>query len=163
MATIEGSFAKGSKVPMNLLLDTNVLIDYLGRKEPFFESAKMVVMAAFFGDVRAWTPAQSVVDAFYVLSRYMDSDRIQQSILKTLELISPVDLTSADLERAARLKWPDMEDCLISVAAVKANADYLITRDASGFERSPVPVLTPQAWIQLMREKHGLEYGEEPF
>lgn len=148
---------------MNLLIDTNVLIDYLGRKEPFFTPAKTIVMAAFFGDVKIWTPAQSVVDAFYVLSRYMDSAKIQRAILKALELISPVDLMGADLERAARLSWPDMEDCLISVAATKANADYLITRDASGFERSSVPTLTPPEWAALMRTEHGLEYSEEAF
>ena len=28
---------------MNLLLDTNVLIDYLGRKEPFFANAERIV------------------------------------------------------------------------------------------------------------------------
>lgn len=54
---------------MNLLLDTNVLIDYRGRKEPFFPAAQKVVIAGFFGDVRLWAPAQSFVDAFYVLSR----------------------------------------------------------------------------------------------
>lgn len=146
---------------MNLLLDTNVLIDYLGRKEPFFEPAKQIAMAAFFGDVRAWVPAQSAVDAFYVLERYVDPLRLQKSISKVLTTITPVDLTGADLERAARLAWPDMEDCLISLAADKAGADYLITRDAEGFARSSVPTLSPTAWVDLMREEMGLEYGEE--
>ena len=38
---------------MNLLLDTNVLIDYLGRKPPFFEDAERIVAAGYFGDVRS--------------------------------------------------------------------------------------------------------------
>ena len=85
---------------MNLLLDTNVLIDYLGRKEPFFPSAQKVVIAGFFGDAQLWVPAQSAVDAFYVLSRYVDSVRLQAAILKALTVITPVDLTGASLERA---------------------------------------------------------------
>lgn len=146
---------------MNLLLDTNILIDYLGRKEPFFEPAKQIAMAAFFGDAKVWVPAQSVTDAFYVLERYIESDRLQKSILKTLELFSPIDLTGTDLRQAARLSWPDMEDCLIGLAASKANADYLITRDKTGFERSAIPVLSPLEWVQLMHDERGLEYGEE--
>ena len=122
---------------MNLLLDTNVLIDYLGRKEPFFLSAQKVVIAGFFGDARLWVPSQSVVDAFYVLSRYVDSARLQAAILKALTVIEPVDLTGASLERAARLGWDDLEDCLIALAAERVGADYLITRDAKGFARSP--------------------------
>ena len=52
---------------MNLLLDTNVIIDYLGRKEPFFDSAMKIVAAGFFGDATLWMSAGSAKDAFYVL------------------------------------------------------------------------------------------------
>ena len=142
---------------MNLLLDTNVLIDYLGRKEPFFLSAQKVVIAGFFGDARLWVPSQSVVDAFYVLSRYVDSARLQAAILKALTVIEPVDLTGASLERAARLGW---DDCLIALAAERVGADYLITRDAKGFARSTVPAVSPDAWLNVMREEHSLDYGE---
>ena len=125
---------------MNLLLDTNVLIDYLGRKEPFFLSAQKVVIAGFFGDARLWVPSQSVVDAFYVLSRYVDSARLQAAVLKALTVIEPVDLTGASLERAARLGWDDLEDCLIALAAERVGADYLATpRDSRDqrFRRCP--------------------------
>ncbi|WP_296010785.1 PIN domain-containing protein [uncultured Adlercreutzia sp.] len=148
---------------MNLLLDTNVFIDYLGRKEPFFPPAQKIVMAAFFGDVKLWVPAQSAVDAFYVLSRYVDTEPLQKAILKALELITPVDLTAADLERAARLSWPDLEDCLIALAADKAQADYLVTRDAKGFARSLVPPVSPAEWLEIMRRERGLVYEEAKF
>lgn len=145
---------------MNLLLDTNVLIDYLGRKEPFFPSAQKVVIAGFFGDARRWTPSQSVVDAFYVLSRYVDSARLQAAIRKALTVIEPVDLTGASLGRSVRLGWDDLEDCLIALAAERVGADYLITRDAKGFARSTVPAVSPDAWLNIMREEHSLDYGE---
>ena len=65
---------------MNLLLDTSVLIDFLGRKEPFFDAAQRVVAAGFFGDVNLWTPVQSLKDAFYVLEHYVDSHAVQQAM-----------------------------------------------------------------------------------
>ena len=145
---------------MNLLLDTNVLIDYLGRKEPFFPSAQKVVIAGFFGDARLWTPSQSVVDAFCVLSRYVDSARLQAAIRKALTVIEPVDLTGASLGRSVRLGWDDLEDCLIALATERVGADYLITRDAKGFARSTVPAVSPDAWLNIMREEHSLDYGE---
>ena len=67
---------------MNLLLDTNVVIDYLGRKEPFFELAQQVVAAGFFGDATLWMPAQSAADAFYVLNHYLDSARVQSLLAR---------------------------------------------------------------------------------
>ena len=142
---------------MNLLFDTNVLIDYLGRKEPFFANAERIVAAGFFGDATLWMAAQSPKDAFYVLERYIDPQRIQQALLKAYEIITPVALTTDDLATAARLQWDDYEDCLVALAAQKARADYLITRDAKGFERSMVPALSPTEWL-VLRERDGIIY-----
>lgn len=144
---------------MNLLLDTNVLIDYLGRKPPFFGSAQRVVAAGFFGDAKLWTPVQSLKDAHYVLNRYVDSQSIQKAILAACEVITPIGLTGEDAIRAARLGWQDYEDCLIALAADKARADYLITRDLRSFDRSPVPTMAPDEWLRLMEKRRGLSYG----
>ena len=144
---------------MNLLLDTNVLIDYLGRKAPFFHDAQMLVAAGYFKDATLWTPAGSVKDAFCVLSRYVASERIQDALVQAFELITPVTLSKDDLVQAARLKWPDFENCLVAMAALKCKADYIITRDVRGFERSMVPAISPAEWLELMRETRDLEYA----
>jgi predicted nucleic acid-binding protein len=49
---------------MNLLLDTNVLIDFIGRRAPFYEDAKHVIAAGYFGDAHLWMAAQSAMDVF---------------------------------------------------------------------------------------------------
>lgn len=146
---------------MNLLLDTNVFIDYIGRKEPFYAAAERVVAAGFFGDARLWVPAQSLKDAFYVLSRHLDPHRIQQAFVKTCEVVTPVGTSADDALRAARLSWNDYEDCLVALCADKVKADYLVTRDANGFERSSVPVISPTEWLAMMQREHGLTYGSE--
>lgn len=145
---------------MNLLLDTNVFIDYLGRKEPFFPAAQKIVIAALFGDVKLWIPSQSVVDAFYVLNHYVSNPQLQAAIVKSLEVITPLDLTGDLIIRAANLGWDDLEDCLIALAAEKVGADYLITRDSKGFSRSMVPVLTPNEWLTYMEKERRLVYDE---
>ena len=146
---------------MNLLLDTNVYIDFLGRKEPFYPAAMRIAAAGYFGDCRLWVAAQSINDAFYVLSRYVDATRVQQTIGKSFQIIAPVSLSLADYEHAVRLSWPDMEDCLVAIAAEKVRADYLITRDVKGFDRSMVPVIAPDQWLALMRGR-GIEYDGVP-
>ena len=145
---------------MNLLLDANVFIDYLGRKEPFFADARAIVAAGFFGDAKLWVPAQAATDAFYVLNRYVPSERLQKALLSAFEVIEPVALSAEELRRAARLSWPDYEVCLIALAADKVRADYLIARDAKGFQRSSTPVLSPAQWRELMLEEHHLDFDE---
>ena len=144
---------------MNLLLDTNIVIDYMGRQKPFFGNAERIIAAGYFGDATLWASAQSFKDAFFVLSHYVDAARVQAAMLKLLEIVNPVDLTGSDITRAAKLQWDDLEDCLIAVAAAKANADYIITRGRKGFERSMIPTLTPREWLREARETRNLAYG----
>ena len=99
------------------MLDTNILIDYLGRRESFFVQAERIVAAGFFGNVTLWMAAQSPKDACYVLERYTSSQRIQQALLETCHIITPVALTADDRTRAARLQWDDYRDCLVAIAA----------------------------------------------
>ena len=54
---------------MRLFLDTNVLIDYYARREPFYDDALKLRIAAFFGDVDLWVCTQSFVDAEYILRK----------------------------------------------------------------------------------------------
>lgn len=148
---------------MNLLLDTNIVIDYLGRKPPFFEDAERVVAVGFFGDATLWASAQSFKDAFYVLSHYVDPGRVQDAISKSLEVVNPVDLTGEDIASAARLEWDDFEDCLIALSASKAGADYLVTRDREGFARSMVPAISPGDLLDKLADENGVSYSAVDF
>jgi len=64
MATTSGSLLLKGRRVMNLLLDTCVVIDYLGRKEPFYAEAERVMAAGFFGDAKLWIAGQTINDAF---------------------------------------------------------------------------------------------------
>lgn len=158
MVIIALLFAQERLPIMNLLLDTCVVIDYLGRKEPFFATAERVVAAGFFGDAKLWVADQSLNDAFYILKRYQSSASVQGAIRELLSLINISVLTADDYRKATQLEWDDLEDCLVSLAASHANADYLITRDATGFRQSSVPVLTPTELLKHLHTEHLLTY-----
>lgn len=143
---------------MNLLLDTCILIDYIGRRDPFFADAQQIIAAGYFEDVKLWIPGPSFKDAFYVLSRRADPMNVQRAFVNLAEVVTPVSFTPEDYIRAARLQWNDYEDCLVALAAERAHADYLITRDSSGFDRSIVPTLSPRQWIRMMEADHGLAF-----
>lgn len=147
----------------NLLLDTCVLIDFLGRKPPFYSDAESLMAAGYFGDVKLWAPVQSLKDAFYVLSKYVDSAMVQSRLVKLSEVVTFVDLSATDALRAARLGWNDYEDCLIAQAAAKVGADYLVTRDACGFNRSFVPAVSPKEWLDEWKTNKGISYCSTDF
>ena len=59
-----------------------------------------------------------------------------------------------------RLAWMDFEDCLIEMAARKVKADFLLTRDASGFAQSKLPVKRPEAFLEWVERECGFVYED---
>ncbi|TJW10297.1 type II toxin-antitoxin system VapC family toxin [Parvibacter caecicola] len=144
---------------MKLLLDTNVLIDYYAQRQPFFEAAKQLRIAQFFGDVELWASTQSFSDVEYILRGALPVEELRSIVAASLDFISVLSPTPADLVSGLESDWPDLEDFLIARCAKALKADYIITRDQKGFAKSKVPAISPDEWVALMKEQ-GIVYDE---
>lgn len=142
---------------MKLFFDTNTLIDYYSQQGAPGAAAKHLVIPRFFKDASLWVSAKSFIDAFYVLKKHKNSQRLQQTMLDSLDIFDVCSLERDDIEAACKLGWSDFEDALIEVSAQKVGADYLVTRDTR-FDRSRVPAQTPEQIIELFKER-GLTYA----
>lgn len=147
---------------MRLFLDTNVLIDFYARREPFFRDAKKLWIASHFKDVELLASTQSFIDAEYILKRAVPVHTLRGMMAASLEHLRVCTPEPNDLADGLSSQWPDLEDFLIARCAQSQGADYLITRDAKGFEASKVPALSPGRFFEMMEEEYGVVYDEEP-
>lgn len=148
---------------MRLLLDTNALIDLFGRRQPFFADCERLMVMRMFGDAELWVSAKSYADAFCVLKKALDSVTVQKMFLKSLEYMNVCSIDGADIARAASLEWADFEDCLVSVAAEKIKADYILTRDKGGFSGSKIPACPASEFFAHYGESRGVFYDTIDF
>ena len=66
-----------------ILIDTNVLLDYLLEREPFFEDAKGIMVSCAEGKVKGCIAAHSIPNIFFILRKdYNTKER--REILSTL-------------------------------------------------------------------------------
>jgi hypothetical protein len=59
------------------------------------------------------------------------------------------------LEQALALPYRDLEDAVQMAAARQAGADYLVTRDRSGYAAGPLPALAPIELLALLPSGEG--------
>lgn len=52
-----------------ILIDTNVLLDYLLEREPFFKDAKEVILSCIDGKVRGCIAAHSIPNMFFIFKK----------------------------------------------------------------------------------------------
>lgn len=132
-----------ARPPALVLLDANVIFDILLFRAPWHEDAIAIFEAVEAGRLRAVLASHTVTTIWYVLRR-QSSDVLARSALRRLLSSLPVaPLDENDMLRALALGVADFEDACQVVAAERAGAEAIVTRDARHFKGSPVPVLAP--------------------
>ena len=69
-------------------------------------------------------------------------------IIDMLKIVTPVDTKAVDIQTAIKLNFSDFEDAVIAATATRENADYIISRNAGDFIKSPVPAITPTEFLK---------------
>lgn len=144
---------------MDLMLDTNILLDHIGRREPFYELSRRTCLLGIVGEARAYITANMVTDLFYLMRKDFGSREAQRMIEEDLSFLKVVGVSAEDVADALSQKWADFEDCLVACCAKKIGADYVITRNPKDFQRSPVKALTPQQLFDEL-DARGIVYRE---
>lgn len=134
---------RGYERNMVLMIDANVVLDVLVRREPNYKYSSRVWKLCETGVCTGLVSTLSFANIIYIMRKELTPEKIE-NVLKQLQLIFTFsDLSQNILEDAAKLKWPDFEDAVQTTSAKRANADYIITWNVKDFTKSDVPVLTP--------------------
>lgn len=130
---------------MRLLLDINVLLDVLLQCPG--EAASAALIGRCDGSHEAWLAWHSVATLAYLVERQRNAAEARAFIADTLGWAQVA--TTGHTDALAALDWPmpDLEDALQSAAAVACGAQYVITRNERDFVASPVPALSPEAFL----------------
>lgn len=133
---------------MNVLIDTNVILDVLGKREPFVKDSTAVLMLAAKGNLSASITANTVTDIYYLTKKHLQNhEAVKNALLSLIDILKVVDVTKVDCIKAFDLPMNDFEDALLAHCAKRVKADYIITRNVKDFTNSPVSTITPKDFL----------------
>lgn len=131
---------------MNVLIDTDVVLDVALGREPFVQHSGAAMDWAERHPGSAAVAWHTLVNVAYLLKG--DPRPFLEDLLGFV--VVPATAT-ADARQALRLPVADLEDAFQIASAVKFGADFILTRNTRDYGRSPVPVITPS---QFVTESH---------
>ena len=132
-----------------ILVDTNVLLDYLLTREPFYEDAEQIVAACTEGKAQGCIAAHSISNMFYILRKdYSVKER--REVLSDLCLIFDVEGIDRGkiLEGLQNEDFSDFEDCLQMECAKSYRADYIVSRNVSDYVISEIKAIEPKNFLK---------------
>lgn len=137
---------------MRLFLDTNVMLDLLGKREPFFESAARIVSLADKGKATLAVSALSYATTDYFLSKMLGTSKSIESLRKFKTISDIVALDEIIVEKSLNSGFIDFEDGLQYFSAIKSECQYIITRNVKNFKNAEIPVLTPDDFLAVYKK-----------
>ncbi len=133
---------------MNVMIDTNVILDVMGKREPFFQHSASVLMLVAQNKLSASITANTITDIYYLSKKFIPNrEEIKGALLNLMDLFNVVEVNGTDCSKAFDLNMYDYEDALLAQCAKRSKATYIVTRNTKDFKGSPVEALTPDAFL----------------
>ena len=136
-----------------LFIDTNVMLDLLGERKPFYTSIAIIATMADKGNIKLVVSALSYSTVFYLLSKYEDNELVKEKLRKFKVISETSDLTNKVINKGLASKFTDFEDALQYHCALETNCNIIITRNIKDFRRSDIPVMTPNEYLVSLQTK----------
>lgn len=132
---------------MKILVDTNVILDVLFKREPFVDYSSLIMGRVERRKLDGILYATTLTTIHYLTCKTIGKSKGSAAIKKLLQIyqIAPVD--HQILMCALASGFSDFEDAVLDAAAIQVGAEAIITRNTKDFRLSEIPVFTPEEFM----------------
>ena len=142
---------------MLILIDTNVLLDVIARREPYVIFSEKVIDLCRQEIINGAIAGHSVLNAMYVLRKNFTLTERKEIFLSLCEFLYVESVDFGKIVQALKDDdFSDFEDCLQMQCALSLHADYIVTRNVKDFAASEIPAITPEKFLKLLEEQECL-------
>ena len=132
---------------MRVLVDTNILLDVFGRREPHWSQASRVWTLAETGRLEACISAISYNNVYYIVRKWGGKDRAENALRLLRDVFTTVDLTQKVLLQAMDARLRDFEDAIQYFSAIHAGARVILTHNTEDFPTAGPTAMMPGEWL----------------
>ena len=135
---------------MRLMIDTNIFLDVLTQREPFYANSRAVLELCENKKIQGFLSASSVTDIYYLIHRQLHSTELAyQALGSILDIVKVLTVTNDDVLNAYITKAPDFEDCPLATCAKSNKCDAIVTRNKKDYLTFGITLLSPEELLAL--------------
>jgi len=135
---------------MKVLLDSNIAIDAVLKREPFYNAAARIIGISQ-GGIGLFISASAITDIYYIVRKSTGNNEAAITLIKDLlENVDIAAVTGNEIRQAINLDWGDFEDAVQYAAGETIAVDYIITRNKKDFASAVLPVVSPDEFLTLL-------------
>ena len=140
---------------MRAILDTNVVVDVLQRREPWFQDGAVIFRAIANKQVTGCLTAKQIAYLHFFSRKQFKGEenvdaRARQVVGKILSLFELIDTLGIDCQNALGINNGDYEDAILIESAARAGVEYIVTRNPAHYKTSSVQVYSPAEFVRFI-------------
>ena len=137
-----------------MLIDTNIVLDVLLKREPFCHDAAEVMSLAQCDDIHEYVSASAITDIYYIAYKQIKDRKLVIDLIKRLLMVvSVAAVTEQEIRNALETDWRDFEDAVQYSVALLNDIDGLVTRNAKDYEWADISIWTPKQVLKMYEDK----------
>ncbi len=130
---------------LKVLVDTNVVIDWLNDRQPWADEARLLWDSCDAGLVDLYLPASVLTDIFYILRKPLGNDRAKKAIERCIATCGLLPVDEMVIHKALVLPGNDFEDNVQIACTAIYRIDIIVTRNPGDFTHGvTIPVIEPK-------------------
>lgn len=137
---------------MKLFIDTNVMLDFLGERDPFYISAAKIATLADKRKIEIVVSALSYATTSYFLTKFYGLEKTKDKLRKFKVITEICELDALIIEKGLNSDFSDFEDSLQYYSALRTECDIIITRNGKDFKKSQIAVMTPDEFLNSIKK-----------
>lgn len=136
---------------MRVLLDSDVVFDFVLEREPFFQDARDLIWLITNGDFDGYISSITPINLFYHGRKLVGAAKIKSGIADLLKLVHVCPTTHLDLVQALGFPSSDYEDAVQHSTAVASGLDAIVTRNLRDYREATLPVFSPTDFLVKLK------------
>ena len=134
-----------------LLIDCNILIDWLTDRPPFSSYADKLLVLIENNIVEGFVSPLTLSNTYYILRKHTNKRIANEFLNDVKNLFRIIGITKGITLSAIENRYKDFEDDLHYQTAIKNNIDFIITRNKTDFLKDKIHIMTAEEYLELKR------------
>jgi len=133
----------------NVLIDTDVILDFFFDGEPFAEFATDILNLCEENKIKGFTTPVIICNTYYLLRKTAKHDIVIEKIKQLLTIIDVLKIDKEVVLDSLNSNFKDFEDALQNYSAVKnGKISIVLTRNIKDYKKSELAVMTPETYLR---------------
>ena len=135
-----------------VLIDTDVILDFLFDRKPFSEDAAQILSWCESGKINGFVTPVMISNIYYILRKLDKHEKIIENLKMLMSIVDIAIIDKKTVLNALNSEFKDFEDALQNFSAInESDIQVIITRNIKDYKTSSLAVMTPENYLKAFR------------